>query len=188
MVASTPVAPDPITQLVNQITAMQHQLDELGRRTVIDPNNPVCRITMTASASLAASADTYAQTGWAPGEDPDDLFTVSRGGSLYSSIDIPVSGRYLVYVRGIFTSPASAATMTAFVTQNGVGVPYSIVRGNTNSTTAGGDGTIVEASRPVLLNTGDLLYWGYWSSQACTLTANLNDVPSEVSITYLGPR
>lgn len=186
MVVSNPVAKDPVTDLVNRLGGLQRQIDELTRRTSIASMAPVCRVQLNATQSLAAATEYWAQTGWIAGEDPSNNFTVSPTAGMYSYLTIPFTGRYRVDVRGVFTSPAAASTMTVFVARGGTDSTLSVVRQNGESTTYGSDGTIVYGSRSVLLNATDRLYWGFWSYQACTLSTAVSNVPTEICFTYTG--
>jgi hypothetical protein len=74
------------------------------------------------------------------------------------------------------------------VMRNSASVNSSIARDIRNTTNSGGDGTICHAIRSFPLNAGDTLYWGHWSSVAVTLNNLVFNVPTEVSISWLGTR
>lgn len=188
MVAAKQVHTNPIEQFTNRMNGMQRQIDELTRRSPSGITAPMCRVQLNADVAIPPNAEVFAQASWVVGEDPDNNATLSPTAGTYSYITAPLGGRYLVVTRAVFTSPTAASTMLAFVTVNGTDSNSSVVRDNRQSTTNGSDGTIVGASRPVLLNQGDQLFWGYWSYQACTLSHLSMNVPTEVSIFYIGGR
>lgn len=188
MVAAKTVHTDPVDQVKNRIIALERRVEELTRRSPSGVVPPICRVQLNVDTALSASVEMFAQANWVIGEDPNNNSTLSPTAGIYSYITAPISGRYLVQNRGVFTSPAASATMLSFITVNGTDSTLSVARDNKNSSSAGTDGTIVNAVRPVYLDEDDRIYWGYWSSQACTLSATLKNVPTEVSITYLGGR
>lgn len=188
MVASTTVNTSEIDRLKNTLTGLQSQLDELTRKSPQGVTPPVCRVKANVDLSIPANADVFIQTNWIVGEDPDNIAMLTPPAGAYSYMTVPVTGRYLVLSRAVFTSPAAASTMNVFITRNSTDSAASIARDVRDSTTNGADGTIVTAIRSVLLTEADKLFWGYWSYQACTLSRLVRNVPTEVSITYLGAR
>lgn len=172
------------------------RLDELTRSgPTPTPLTPVCRVKLNVDVPLAASTDVFAQNNWVVGqnpagasEDPDGIATLSTASGTYSYITIAVSGRYLVSARGVFTNPASGGSCAAYVTRGATSINNSIARDARNTTNAGGDGTICHASRSVYLSQGDVLYWGHWSSVGSTLSHVTFNVPTEVSLAWLGTR
>jgi hypothetical protein len=186
MVASKAVHRTPVDQVAARFGQLQASIDELTRRTATDSSNATCRIKLGTTQPLAAATEYWAGTGWIVGEDPGNNFTLSPGVGVYSYLTIPFTGRYRVDVRGVFTSPSAASTMTVFVARGGTDSALSIVRQNAESATYGTDGTIVHGSRSIMLNMSDRLFWGFWSYQACTLSTGVSNVPTEIFFTYTG--
>ena len=174
---------------------MRRRVSASTQRGVLTSTDPICRVVLNVDAGLLANTDSWAQNNWVVGtrpdgtsEDPDGLATLSASLGVNSYITIPHSGRYLPYMRGVFTAPAGSTTCVSFIARNSATAAASIARDPRNTSNAGADGTQPVASRPVYLNAGDVLYWGHWSGAAITLKATNIGVPTEMSLTWLGTR
>lgn len=148
----------------------------------------VCRVKLNANVGMSGGSDVFASANWIVGEDPDNIATLASSFPTQSYLTVQYTGRYIVQVRAVFTNPASSGTCVAYVMRGAANINNSIMRANANTANAGGDGTIVQGSRSMILNSGDVLYWGHWSSVNSTLVPTQYTVPTEISITMVGTR
>lgn len=174
----------------DELAALRARVDELTRAGPPPaPLTPVCRVRLSTDVTgFPANTDVIAQDNWLIGEDPDGLATLSTAAGTTSRITIQRSGRYLVRTRAVFGAWAAATSFVAFVALNTAAASASVVRANGDTTISGADGAIIGESRDRLLNAGDVLYWGHWAGAGCTLHASLFNVPTEISLAWLGTR
>jgi hypothetical protein len=177
--------------LAAEVARLQRQVAELTRTGPVPvPYTPICTVRLTVNVPLGAGANTWAQGNWSPaaGDDPDGCFTSSAVSGTYSYMTVPRDGRYLVGVGGQFASVPSGATCVAYMAKNAVDLNASLVRDARNTTNQGGDGVTCWGLRPRYLRKGDILYWGHWGSGTCTLNSSTLNVPTEVTLIWMGTR
>lgn len=165
-----------------------HVIDSTGATYPVG-RVPYCRVYLTADFALVGVTDVYAQSQWAVGLDPYAMAAISTSGGTFSNITIPVTGNYLVDYKALYPNATSSAQLACFVTKNTRAVGASIARDIRNGAVPAPstDGSPVLAHRPVPLAAGDVLYWGNWSSVNTSVLAGKNNIPTEITVHYLGP-
>lgn len=153
--------------------------------------SPFCTVRCTANFSMAAQTDIYAQGGWAAptGGDPDGMAAISTGAGSFSSITLPISGRWFINYKTIFDPSTDAIVNAAcFITANDRVAGNSVARDSRRLLRYGtGDLSPVQAFRPVQLNAGTVLYWGNWSQIAIGVNAVVANIFTEITVDYMGP-
>lgn len=165
-----------------------HVIDD-GGTTYPVGRGPYSRVYLGSDVTLTGGNNTYAQSGWVIGLDPYAMAAISTSPATYTNITIPITGNYLVDFRAIYPNATSSAHLACFVTKNARDASVSIARdiraGAIPATS--GDGSPVQATRVVPLAAGDILYWGNWSSVNTPLVAGRLNIPTEITVHYLGP-
>lgn len=164
---------------VNVTTDIDNNWDKVD--TAVQNLNvpPTCIARMTGNFNISANADVFAGAGWVATEDPTNMLTVGAtpGTTL---ITIAKAGKYLIsYVAN--NDPASGSTAN-YITLNSADINQSRARDSRGASTAGGDGTWLHAWKEYRLNVNDKLYWGTWSSVACTSYQLKFGVAAEIEV------
>lgn len=188
-----PVPPAPPSQTVRLYTRSRGGfstpwvIDNMGRSYPMG-RVPYCSVQLTANFGLAAQTDVWAQSNWSIGDDPYGMASVSTTAGTFSSITIPVTGRYLVNYRTIYAPTTDAiANATCYVAANARDPQNSVARDSRRFMRYGvGDLSPVQAFRPVTLTEGTVLYWGNWSEIGTTVHANVANIPTEITVTFVG--
>lgn len=174
------------TRKVNGIAA-PHVIQSNGATYPVT-KGPHCRVYLTVDVSISASLDVFAQGDWAASVDPYNMVAISTTPGSFSSITIPITGLYYIDFKAIYQNSINTTdTAAAFVTKNARLPENSIARANDKFVDKGGGGTHVHATRTVILNVNDVLYWGNWASVNAQVTAGRINIPTEITVTYLGP-
>lgn len=181
------------TGLVDRLDSLQHQINELSRRS---GRGPLCVVRLGADVELPARTDVLISSSWnaTPDTDTDGMWQYAPGGTERSHLRIPAQGRYLIHFHqqwAWFVHGPEDAMLSAKLLRNS-----QIVAGNAIGSTAvvaaqpstGGEGTAVEliSTRPVL-GVGDRIYIATYTQYAWRLLANANGVPTWLAVSYLGP-
>lgn len=149
---------------------------------------PYCTARLGGNFGVPAESDVWAAGGWLASEDPYSMIALGLNGT-WSNITIPLRGRWLLGYRSVYSANADpAANASCFISLNSRTAASSVARDSRRFTRYGaGDHFPVQAQRIVILNAGDVLYWGNWSNIVTTVITNASNVPTEMSAQYLGP-
>lgn len=182
----TPVGSGP--RIEDEIVRLRKQLDELSRKA---PRHPCCVVRLTGDATLTGAVNTNAQQLWTPptGEDPDAMFTPGAAG-VPCFITIDRTGYYELHYHSTATGLDGANTHASKIMLNGTNINTNpVASAAMNFTNQGGDGAPLDAKAPHrwLVN-GDKIYWQNWVSVTATLRAAVFNVPTQITVRYLGQR
>lgn len=184
--------------LVARLDGLQHQINELSRRST---RGPMCVVRLGADVEFPARTDVLISASWnaTPDTDTDGMWQYAPGGTERSHLRIPAQGRYLIHFHqqwAWFARGPEDAMLSAKLLRNS-----QTVAGNAIASTAvvaaqpsiagggvGGEGTAVDmiSTRPVL-DVGDRIYVMGYTQYAWRMLANANGVPTWLAVSYLGP-
>ena len=95
------------TGLVARLDSLQHQINELTRRST---RGPMCVVRLGADVEFPARTDVLISASWnaTPDTDTDGMWQYAPGGTERSHLRIPAQGRYLIHPLEAYEAPVES--------------------------------------------------------------------------------